>query len=472
MAIFDEWIVPAFDKYYQQKRATSAPNFWGFEVSYPGQKEVPHPHKYKEMTENYLSWAYAAARPIIKEIASVRWQLNRISRTDPVLEKEQIHKHPALTLLNRPNDKMTKFQMMHFLEASLLFTGNAYLIVQNNGFGRPAYLWPALSYNMKIVPDEDTFIKGYLYKHNNKEQAFLHPSDPRSKEPNALYCIHVMTLGPKDPYYGVGAIEAAAYEVDTQHYMNDYNINLFRNGAFVGGAVETDKNLSETQERDLRMRFEAAYRGVKKAGKVMMLSHGFSYKQIVLSPEELTLLQLMNFTKEQIFMMFGTPQNLAGNRTETSKSGGDWANYDFYKSVVNPDLMMFKDAFQYGVIERFEAKSILELDYDPVIPRDEQMEHNRRVELAEKAIIEPNEARAEINKPPRDWGEYPLVNNQMVPINEVFNNPNNPVTLAREQMDMQRQQAEADRELAQQVQQNQQNNTANNSNNSQGGEGG
>jgi HK97 family phage portal protein len=297
----------------------------------------------------------------------------------------------------------------------------------------PQYMW--------VVPDKTNYIKGYLFERNGEKAAFLHPQDERSHQPGAFYCIHLKYPSLLSPYYGVGPVEAGAYAMDTNLYMAQYNTALFKNGAFPGMVVETEERINETLEEELKERWEAAYRGVSKAGKILMLSYGYKVKGISLTPQQLTLLELMNITKEQIFMMFGTPLSMAGERSGVSKSGGDWANYDFYRSVVNPDATMIKLKLQNNLVDRWDAKSVLELGYKDIVPKDEQMEHKRRKENAEAGIITFNEARSDINLPDTDWGKEPLVNNQLVPITSIIENPNNPAVLAQEAAKLAKQQS-------------------------------
>lgn len=419
----------------------SAPPYLSFDAeAYPGQDRKSHPAKYAEMVKNYNSWAYAAARPIIKEIASLEWHLNRILKTDPVLAQQQLHKHPILNLLKKPNPFINGFEFFHFISQSLLFTGNAYIIIQNaDRIGIPAYMYNAYPQYMWVVPDKKNFIKGYLFERNGEQAAFLHPQDDRSRSPGAYYCIHLKYPSLLSQYYGVGPVEAGAYAMDTNLYMAQYNTALFKNGAFPGMVVETDERINETLEEELKERWDSAYRGVTKAGKILMLSYGYKVKPISLTPQQLTLLELMNITKEQIFMMFGTPYSLAGERSGVGKAGGDWANYDFYKSVVNPDAIMMKDKLQNDLVDRWDSKSDLVLGYKDIIPKDLQLEHKRRRENVESGIMASNEARAELDLPPEDWGEEPLVNNQLVPVSEVIDNPNNPAKLAQEAAKLQQQ---------------------------------
>src|SRR4051812_31870072 len=117
--------------------------------------------------------------------------------------EEKIEEHPALDLLNRPNPFMGRSQFWGAVSMSLDIAGNAYVEIVRSGAGKAVELWPLRPDRIRVIPDAQRFISGYLYTIGDK-----------SFRMDANDVIRFKTRHPLDDYYGLPPLAVLAGRVD------------------------------------------------------------------------------------------------------------------------------------------------------------------------------------------------------------------------------------------------------------------
>jgi len=100
-------------------------------------------------------------------------------------------------------------------------TGNAYILKDSiNMKNLPTELYLLRPDRMEVVPSRTDFIAGYQYNLDGRKISF-------KKED----IIHIKLPNPRNPFYGMGKIEACKIVYDTEIAASGYNWNFFKQGA-------------------------------------------------------------------------------------------------------------------------------------------------------------------------------------------------------------------------------------------------
>src|SRR5690606_33760189 len=173
-------------------------------------------------------------------------------------------KHELLNLINRPNEFMSRSDLIEAMIGYLLIAGNSYLdMVGPNDAAPPRELWPLRPDQVQIIPDATDYIKGFQYTVGGEKRIL----DRRRVS-------HLKYFHPIDDFYGLAPIEVAARGIDNDNAANTWNNSLLTNGGRPTGALVTEDTLSDPQYEHLKSELDRNIRGAKNAGKPMLLEGG------------------------------------------------------------------------------------------------------------------------------------------------------------------------------------------------------
>jgi HK97 family phage portal protein len=316
---------------------------------------VFRPKNYAEMVEAYRSWVYACASKIASSMAKLKLRLYVRKGRD----REEIFEHPFLDMLRNVNPFMNRFELLELTTIFLELTGNAYWYIAKNKLGTPAEIWLMHSQFVKVVPDKKEFIRGYLWEMYGKKIAFSPEEVIHFKYPN-----------PKSMYYGMGPLEAAAWGVDTNDYMQRYEAGLFKNQARPDGVLETEQSLNDPEFKRLQRMWVNAHQGVDKAGKTAILEKGLKYKAVQMSPRELGFLTGRKLTREEICAIFGVPLSKLGIVTDVNRANAEANDYTFQKEVILPKGTRMQEKIDEKVLPMYDSK--LSSEFENPVPEDKR----------------------------------------------------------------------------------------------------
>src|SRR5690606_25104112 len=106
-------------------------------------------------------WVYRCIQAVAQGAAGVPWTLYQ---ADSKGERKEVGKHELLNLINRPNEFMSRSDLIEAMIGYLLIAGNSYLdMVGPNDAAPPRELWPLRPDRVQIIPDATDYIKGFQY---------------------------------------------------------------------------------------------------------------------------------------------------------------------------------------------------------------------------------------------------------------------------------------------------------------------
>jgi len=371
---------------------------YGYETS----QGKSRPLDYSDYLSAFNGWVFAAVNVISNSLAKVRWHITKEAKNGELVEVER---HPVLKLIGKPNPLMTRWELFKLTDIHLELTGNAYWYLAMNSFGIPAEIWIIPPDRMKVVPNEEGLIKGYLYDYMGEKIAF---------EPKEI--IHFKFPHPTNRYYGMGVLQAVAYEHDTDLYMKKYQLSLFKNRAMPDVVIRTEQPLTQEEARRLRAEWNAAYRGVDRAGKIAVVSKALDVQPLGLTPKELEYLEGRRFSRDTILHIWGVPPSKLGIVEDVNRANAEANDYTFQNEVILPRLELMREVLQWDLLNQFWKKENLKIEFENPVPKDKQFRLKQHEAYIKNGVLTINEVRAELGLEPVDWGEVPLMPLNLYPI--------------------------------------------------------
>lgn len=388
---------------------------------------------YKAMVGSYRSWVYACANVIGKNVARVPLRLyvkKRVSgkrrMSDAIREKvmdkgmpdrfnlvkaywrrgfevAEIDDHPFLDLMKSVNPMMNEFELLELTSIYLDIIGNGYWYMLMNRAGVPGEIWVLRGEYVKIIPDAETLVAGYIYQ-------------PKSKEVRLSYdeVVHFRNPSLKDTYYGYSPEEAACYSIDSDRYQKEFEINLFKNGAMPGVVLEAEGKLSDTVYQRVKTQWNNMYKGTKRAGKSAILEEGLKAKKLGLAPQELSYMEGRQLTREEILCIYGVPLTMLGFGELTNRATAESLEYAFMKGTIQPKLIRLQGKMNERVISLYDEA--LFCQFDNPIPEDKEFELKEREVNLKTGFSAINQERQKVGEDTVDWGDRPFLPMNLMPV--------------------------------------------------------
>jgi HK97 family phage portal protein len=265
-------------------------------------------------------------------VAKAEWHLGRRrpDATCDVCEKQghaPVEKHPALSLLARPNPFYTTQEYFESGQQHVDLTGEGWTIVER--FGRmPGELWVARPDRMIVVTDQREFLVGYIYVDPDGREQPLRKEDVLSiRMPN-----------PMDPYRGMGPVQSVLANVDAAGYSAEWNANFFRNGARPGGIVKLSRKMQDGEFNQLVERFNQNHRGTSNANRTAFLEDGDWVDVKPMTMRDMEFTETANLNRDTILLAFGMSKFAVGVVEDVNRATADASATWFGETATVPRL--------------------------------------------------------------------------------------------------------------------------------------
>lgn len=248
-------------------------------------------------------WVYVAINRIAEAAALVPLRVYRLEGERRV----PVARHPLEDLLDAPNRWMSRFELLEQTIGALELTGNAYWFLGGSG-GAPVEIWPLRPDRVSVVPDADTFVRGYLYEIDGQRI----PLD-------ALEVVHFRRWHPASDYYGLSALEAGRLAVSSDRAMAEWNRSTFSADHGVPAGIVTIKDfVSDADFERIKAEWRQSYGGPRRR-TAFLRGSGIAWQHIGLNHSELDFLRGREQHRNEILNIFGIPVGLVSeNATEAN----------------------------------------------------------------------------------------------------------------------------------------------------------
>ena len=315
--------------------------------------------------------------------------------------EEVVGPHPVLDLLGEANPFLNGFDLavLRILYGEL--TGNAYLHpVVDEATGLPSELWPLASHFVEVIPDEDEFIKGYLYGQNAQMKQVFQTDE----------VIHFRRPNPGNLFYGLGKVEAAYGSIVANDAVHEMDISTFANSARPDYAVVVKGTPSGDQLDRFQQQVENRLKGARKDGSFITVTGDVQFTPLNFPPKDLAGREEI---VEEIAAVFGVPVSmLKANDPNLASAQTGFAQWR--EGTILPLVRMDEQELNQSLLPLFGLEETHCLAYDNPVPTDRAFELQERQTAVAGGWRTPNEARLEEGREPveNEFAEQLLVGGQ------------------------------------------------------------
>ena len=325
---------------------------------------------YKHL-DYYKGIVYASISAIAEEVGNYQPRLLRL-RGD---QYEDVKQHPFLDLLADPQpDEPTGISSYDLFEATQSFielTGDAFwYVVRGEYTKRPRAIYLLRPDRVGIDIDDNGKIQGYFLRRMT--------GDPIPFEVEEI--VHFKMFNPKNPYRGLGTIQAGMDVIQTDEYSTQFTRNFFANNAGVTGVLSLKGEVSKNAFQKFVRAWRDKYEGVDSAGKVAIVRDTEAeFKKIGLGLNELDMKALKEMTIDEVLMMFRVPRPMVGLTVGEGLGRGNVETFEyiFTKRTIEPKLRRFDSVLQKA-FKRLYGEEGIKVSHENIVPSDKTFELEER----------------------------------------------------------------------------------------------
>jgi len=366
MSIFD---------FFSKKRANVYNSAFAF-FNVPTRKNLDFQKAYLEN-----EWIYSA---INKKASAISTSKLRIFKKRGE-NKVEIDKHPALDLINRPNDFLTRIDFLFSISLYLDLVGEAFFLIDK----KANELWALEPDKMEVISDEKNFINQYKY---NGTQTFK--SDQ---------ILHFKEMNPVNQWRGASPLKSASETIDADNAAKLWNLKFFENGAKPSNILKTKENLSRDAIETLKKQWSQFNENVRNAHKTAILPSGLEFESTT-SQKEMDFVNLGNSARDRILAILGVPKEIIGLVENTNRSNAEASEYNFKKNTILPRLIKIAEKLTLDFLPVFDNSEGLYFEFDDPTPENIELELKKCQTLYDIGAISPNEIREKFGMKPREGG--------------------------------------------------------------------
>lgn len=292
-----------------------------------------------------LTAFYACVRLLADSIASLPWDAYRKKGA----AREPVPMEPSL--LRDPFTELTQFEWKHLLVVSLAMRGNFYgQVVARDRLEYPTSIRPLHPDEVRIDRDPVTFAKRVWL--NGKQVPYAD-----------VVHIKAFTLPGSDE--GLSPVSMARQTLGLGLAAEQFGSKWFRDGAAPSSVLETAQTLTEDQVKMTQQSWVSSHAGRRLPA---VLSGGFQWKPITITPEESQFLETRKFQVTEIARLFGIPPHMIGDLEKSTSwgTGIEQQSIGFVTYTLRPWLTRIEAALSKmlpgGQYVRFNVDGLLRGD--------------------------------------------------------------------------------------------------------------
>lgn len=361
----------------------------------------------KAMASNY-GLVYACVSAVADEISQMNFKLFEVKSEDEGPEEQT--NHELLDLLDAVNEFQTGPQFKWMLAAHLELTGNAFILLLgvSDENSKPKGMFLLDPSRVKILYDKTSYpwiVSGYELSIENKVYKY---------KPYEI--VHLQYPDPSDPYLGMGKVQAAAYYVDGDNDVMQFNRNFFLAGSKLGAVLQSEATDEASLER-LRISWETLHQGGGNAHRPFIMPKGVKLADNQPKAQDMDFGNFWDKTMARIMLVFRVSRTILGTaESDTNRATAETADYVFAKRTIKPKMLLICSYLNEFLVPRF-GENIYLTFLDPT-PEDKSFRVlEMQATVGKQPVITQNEAREKyVGLGPVPGGDQLLVQNNMLPI--------------------------------------------------------
>lgn len=330
---------------------------------------------YQQNKALLLSAVYRSVECISDTIAQLPLKLYSIDAAGYKNEENNSELYDLLT--KQPNSKMTAFSMMKAAVASILLTGNAYILIRREANKVKDLLYiPSGFVNIVETPEKiDYQIQGFKQ---------LVPSTD---------IIHLKNIS-LDGVRGVSTLQYARISLGIATASENTANNFFKSGGAISGILSTANQLSSKQKEDVRQSWAAAYGSNNERNGIAVLDGNWQFQELSISPADAQLLESRKFNVIDIARFFGVPPTKLFDTAGVNYNSLEMSQLAFLTDCIQPMLVKIEQEFETKLFNRGE-RTMYDVKFDTtmMLRTDKNTLGNYYKNMFNMGVYSPNEIR-------------------------------------------------------------------------------
>jgi HK97 family phage portal protein len=351
------------------------------------------------LLEANKDWVYRNNDVLAQEVSKIDFELYQVGLSKGEIVYTEVEEHPLLTLLDQFNSTTTKSDGLYNTQSHKKLTGDAFWLLTRNG--------SQITDIHILQPDKVTLDLGDPNKGEPLVRTYKYRDQVEGKDVEITYqpeeIIHFKKPNPKNPYRGLGAVEAIADTIDTDNLANLVQKNFFKKGAITNFVLTTDSKVTEAQLKRLKADMKANNAGAQNAFELMVLSGGLKPASVGYSNRDLQLTDLLRWYRDKIMVAFGNTPAAIGIIEDVNRANSESTLATWKRNSVKPDMDSIVNTLNEFLVPIFGKNLIL--GYVDPVPEDRTDDVTEATQLKNAGIIMINEARELLGYDSIDGGD-------------------------------------------------------------------
>lgn len=293
---------------------------------------------------------------------------------------------PLQKLIRNPNPDMGEAEFMQFVITYASCGGNVYVWKERNRAGKVVRLWPWHDGQVIPIPGRNSnegIVAGYEFDAGDGQKIPLSKHDVFQWK---------WMIDPEQPWKGIGAIEFASRDVNSDTESSRYTYAMFKNNAIPPVAVTLTEGdeLDEAVVKRLQKQWLKRYGG-ENTGTPAFLQAGMTIQKLGMNMQELDLSNLKNIPESRICAAFGVPATIAGLYVGLKRSdyGDGMARKSYTETTLVPLWRAFSSEATSALSDEFGGGYALRFDLNQVKALAENVNEmwTRLLNAVDKGVI-------------------------------------------------------------------------------------
>ena len=378
---------------------------------------------YARVAYMYNAVAYRCINIIASASANLKFKTYRD-------ETQLDRKFPLNQLLSTPNPFDNRIAFFKKLYATLLISGNAFILKTEAGAGdslrvadlrllRPDYMEVKLHKRFGTP-------KEYIY-HIDKENPKSFSVNPVNGESRV---IHIKLMNPLHEWRGLSPISAAWSQISQYNSILQHNLNLLENGVRIGGALKYNPKdetgagaeLSGEQHDAMMSEIKQKFEGSRNSGKMMLLTGDWDFLPYGINPKDMDFKEFIKIAGRDIAMAFGVDPSLIGIGENQTFNNFATARLSMYTDTVVPLCDEVLDDLNKFLIPK-DQQGMLRIEYcyddAPAMAEQRKQIIENNIKLVDRGVINRDEFRERLSMEKIPGGDQYLIPNNVFPLEDV-----------------------------------------------------
>ncbi len=297
--------------------------------------------------------------------------------------------HPAQRLLDRPNPFWTRGELWRATETYLGLWGSAFWGLERDAGGRVVEIWPLRPDRMRVVPDEESYVRGFVYMAGGQQAASYLPED----------VVWMRYFNPLDEYAGLSPMAPLRLSADMGLDSLRASRSVLLNDSTPGIFIESPDTPSDMDVEEFYERWDARFQGVDKARRPALLSGGMTVRNLGFSPREMEYFRNMRWSLEDVSRVYGVPKPMLADLEQATFSNFNTARRVFWEDTIVPQLGFYEEALNAGLMPGLgdgTLRARFDLGEVEALREAENDKAKRRIGYVKAGIMTAEEVREEM----------------------------------------------------------------------------